>query len=322
MHLLAIPYYGPNNQINSVLLQLFISNLLNMTAVIPENIVQHHKWKLKPQKYTAIFDWNSMGINVTHGLNSQEIQVVGETDLEHDRTKGYYKRYLHELAFFNAGVLRPQISRLEYSEAPSLNLARLISNVRRFRDQQKDVLLLDYGARFLQNNYAVENRNDPRLLTYTRELKSFINRIYRPVKKPCDIGVHLRLFDNVDNISGTSVITNMTYEFTKHANKLEFTFEALVNYLNLEFDSAIIMMPPVKIKFDFNNTPHVSLVQTYDLVEAQREVACCKCFVGDGISSVSANILRIRSASSFKADTAMSLKDFIYKSTGQRKPCT
>lgn len=308
MHLLAIPYYGPNNQITSVLVQLFIAHLLNMTAVLPRRIAPHNVWSEEGLNFSTALRLQTFvrhGGMLSHSFSQQNLHVVGSKSFKNN---AYVHRYTKMLDYFKV----KNVYDLSNVTKTTTNGTQLVAQIRQLNKEGRNVVYTDYGASLFKQLHPGSLLKQKTVLE--TQLHTFIQHIAPVVGLPCNIGIHLRIFDTVSNATLSTPLSNLTYGLHwKHAD----TNKTLGNFfsaLQNRGDFVKIMMPPA-----INNTVSQTVfdghfmrrVESGSVVKDEQEIAACNLFVGDKISSISTAIMRMRTAANMSTSTSMSLDTFI-----------
>jgi len=141
MYLLAIPYYGPNNQITSVLVQLFIAQLLNMTAVLPRRIAPHNVWRAEELNISTALRLQTFVRNggmLSHSFSQQNLHVVGSKSFKRNP---YAHRYIKMLDYFQVKNVYDLRNVTKTSDG-----TQLVAQIRQLNKEGHNVVYTDYGA--------------------------------------------------------------------------------------------------------------------------------------------------------------------------------
>ena len=181
-----------------------------------------------------------------------------------------------------------------------------------------DVLYTDYGARLFEQLHPFPVTADSSFM-HQAEMQRFIEDIAPVVHGPCDVGMHLRVYDSVKHVNKATPLYNLTYGFHfKPAPKSTLlTVSDLFRALQRNASFVKVMMPPV---LDAEATRlfssrHFKFIGSTSLFSAQKELASCKFFIGDAISSITTSILRMRQAAGMDLKSTLTLRSYLASNT-------
>ena len=138
--LLAIPFYGPNNQLVSISRQLFIAKLLNMIAVIPR-IIRPDIKKNGHYSIYSVFRIAELEQPVVHEFCDESFVAVGEP-----MKLNYFALYSKSLDKYSVKCIYDATDSVkDYNE----DFITLFNKITELKNKNHNVLYTNYGSRLL-----------------------------------------------------------------------------------------------------------------------------------------------------------------------------